>query len=165
MKTTAHIGSFVAASLLVMPLVAFAQNTPNASSEDDLHVAIQTALLADPRVQNIPPAQFQGLLEALVAEAQAQHMSPADILWQPQRAAAASAVNAPSREACASGWQGYLCQFNQVFGFEGGSYGTPVFLLVTTGLLLAVIWELIVHHRKKLAMKAAAVSGPSMRMR
>jgi hypothetical protein len=141
--------AFVA--LFLMPYVLFAQ-----TSSGDLRSAIQSSVLADPRVANIPPAQLQGLVDALVAQARAQNMTVADILWRPQQAAA-STFGAPGAQsvACTSGWQGYACQFNRVFGFEGNSYEIPIFLLVTTAFLIAVIWELILHHRKKMAMKVS----------
>jgi len=134
------------------PVVALAQ-----SSQDDLHNTIQNSVLADPRAANIPPDQLQGLVDALVAEAQAQHMTSADILYRPQQAAAGSTFTGGQTQestACATGLQGYLCQFNRVFGFEGNNYEIPIFLLVTTAFLIAVIWELIVHHRKKMEKKA-----------
>jgi hypothetical protein len=48
-----------------------------------------------------------------------------------------------------------------VFGFEGSDYSLPILLLVTSGIAVAVIWELIAHHRKKVAQKAAMTSIPS----
>lgn len=136
----------------LVPALAAAQN-----SSDDLRNTIQASVIADPRVANIPPAQLQGLIDALVVEANAQHMSSADILWKPQQQAAAATFSPGSQTpgvVCASGWQGYLCQFNQIFGFEGSNYEIPIFILITSAFLLAVIWELIVHHRKKMAQKA-----------
>jgi hypothetical protein len=139
----------------VLALAAFAPVLVSAQAgSDDLRNTIQSSVLSDPRVANIPPDQLQSLIDALVVQAQAQHMTSADILFRPQQAAVGSTFaggQVQQNAACMSGWEGYLCQFNQVFGFEGGNYEIPIFLLVTTAFLIAVIWELIVHHRKKMA--------------
>ncbi len=143
-----------------MPIAVSAQE-----ANADLRSTIQNSVLADPRVANVPPAQLQELVDALFAQAQAQHMTSADILWRPQQAAAGSTFGnnqGAETTTCTSGWQGYLCNFNHIFGFEGNNYTIPVFLLVTTAFLIAVIWELIIHHRKKMAkMAAAATPAPA----
>jgi hypothetical protein len=142
------------ALFILTPMFALAQ-----TASDDLRNTIQNSVLSDPRVANIPPAQLQGLIDALVAQAQAQHMTSEDILYRPQQAAAGSTfagAQAQLNTACLPGWQGYLCQFNRVFGFEGGNYEIPIFLLVTTAFLIAVIWELILHHKKKMLKKKTA---------
>ena len=89
---TALVGFIL--SMLVVPAFALAQ-----SSEIDLRAAIQASILNDPRVQTIPPTHLNALIDALVAEATAQHMQASDILWQPQRAAAASAVETQTSKA------------------------------------------------------------------
>ena len=152
MKRTVSYLAVLSFSLAALsPVVVLAQASP-----DDLRNTIQNSVLSDPRVANIPPDQLQGLIDALVAQAQAQHMTSADIIYRPQQAAAGATfpgAQAQESAACMTGWQGYLCQFNRVFGFEGGNYEIPIFLLVTTAFLIAVIWELIVHHRKKMEKK------------
>jgi hypothetical protein len=146
--------------VVVFAFAAFAPVLVRAQAgSDDLRNTIQSSVLSDPRVANIPPDQLQSLIDALVAQAQAQHMTSADILFRPQQAAVGSTFaggQAQQNAACMTGWQGYLCQFNQVFGFEGGNYEIPIFLLVTTAFLIAVIWELIIHHRKKMAAKTTS---------
>jgi hypothetical protein len=149
MKRIAQICVSAGTVMLLMPAMLFAQ-----SSAEELRAAIQMSMMDDPRVQEIPPEQLKGLIDQLVAEAQAAHMSSSDILWQPQKAAAASAMS-EQRTACPAGWEGYLCKFEEVFGFTGSSYEIPILILVTAGILLVVIWELIAHHRKKMAEKAS----------
>lgn len=134
-----------------------------AAQVEDLRAAIQASILSDSRAQMIPPEQLKILVDSLVAQAQAQNLSAADILWRPQVAEAATVGAAQpmtsSSQTCASGWQGYLCQFNIAFGFEGGNYEVPLFLLITSGLLIAVLWELIAHHRKALVSQSAPETG------
>jgi len=144
------IGMSLVALCVLAPILASAQ-----TSTDDLRLVIQNSVLSDPRVANIPPAQLQGLVDALVAQATAQHMTSEDILWRPQQAAAAtfSSNDSSQNAVCVTGWQGYLCNFNQIFGFDGNNYEIPIFLLVTSAFLIAVIWEIILHHRKKMAMR------------
>ncbi len=149
----------------VISLVVFAPYILLAqTSQDDLRNAIQSSVMTDPRVQEIPPSQLTALIDALVAEAEMQHMSVSDILWQPQRAAVASAVEPETIQSCSVGWQGYLCQLEQVFGFTGSNYDLPIILLVTSGLLIVVLWEFIAHHRKMHAaqiVETVSVSTPA----
>jgi hypothetical protein len=154
--------SFRVASVSFLTVMALSPVVVSAQTNDDLRNTIQNSVLSDPRVASIPPDQLAGLIDALVAEARSKNMTSADILTKPQQAAAASSfsVNQTPSAACATGWQGYLCEFNQVFGFEGNNYEIPVFILVTTAFLIAVIWEMILHHRKKLAKAAAKKSPP-----
>ena len=156
MQTTRKIIASLVLLIAVVPTFTFAQD-----ASADLRNTIQNSVLSDPRTAGIPPAQLQGLIDALIAQASAQNMTAQDILWRPQQAAASTfAPGADSQSAaCAPGWQGYLCQFNQTFGFEGGSYEIPLFILVTTAFLIAVIWELIIHHRKKLAKKGLGAAS------
>jgi hypothetical protein len=153
MVRKALVTAILAASFL--PVLASAQ-----SSQDDLRNAIQASLLSDQRTQAIPPEQLNALVDALVAQAQSQHMSAEDILWRPtqvsEAAVGAADPSVPGSTNCVPGFAGYLCQFNAVFGFEGGSFEIPLILLVVSGLLIAVLWEVIAHHRKHLAKEAAA---------
>lgn len=143
---TKKVLSLLLAMAFMTPVIASAQS-------EDLRAAILASILSDTRAQTIPPEQLKILVDSLVAQAQAQNISASDILWKPQVAeTAAVAVTQgtilPTKTSCAPGWNGYLCQFNLAFGFEGGSYEIPLFLLITSGLLIAVLWEVIAHHRK-----------------
>ncbi len=148
--------SAIAVLVLVLPASVAAQS-------DELRAAIQASILSDSRAQMIPPEQLKILVDSLVAQAQVQNVSAADILWQPRVAEAATVGAAqpmiPTSSACALGWEGYLCQFSRAFGFEGGNYEIPLFLLITSGLLIAVLWELIAHHRKILAAQVSGTVG------
>ncbi len=152
MKSAKKIFAGFAVVGVLIPVVVSAQTT-----QTDLRNAIQASILSDPRSQSIPPAQMQALVDALTQQAQAQHMSASDILWQPKTAEAATLGSGPGATVCPSGWQGYACAFNQVFGFEGNNYEIPIFLLVTSLLLIAVLWEVHQHHKKALAAKAAGM--------
>jgi hypothetical protein len=164
-KKTLGISAILVAMLFAAPIVAFAQ-----SEQHDLRIAIEGSIFADPRVAGIPPSELQGLVDALVQQAQVQNMSVSDILWQPGIAEAATigGTDAVAANAeCAAGYEGYLCQFNRVFGFEGGNYEMPIILLVTSGLLAVIIWEIRAHHKKnmaKMAKKASAAAPPAQKM-
>lgn len=143
--------SFISALVLLAPALAAAQ-----IPSEDLRNLIQGSVLSDPRTATIPPAQLQGLIDALLAEAQAKNMDSGDILWRPEQTANVSYSQSEDQvttqtPGCALGWQGYLCNFNRVFGFEGGNYQIPLFMLFVSAFLIAVVWEMILHHRKKLA--------------
>lgn len=141
--------SVMVAVIFLLPFIANAQATV-----DPLRAAIWTSLLSDPRSANIPPAQMQLLVDQLAQKAEAQNMSVQDILWRPAANQEAAAVVATL--GCEQGVVGYICSFNQAFGFSGTNYTVPLALLVTSGLLIVIIWEMIVHRRKKLAIIAAS---------
>lgn len=148
-RTRLTVASALLSLLVLAPGIALAQDV-------ELREAIQASVMSDPRVSEIPPEQLKILIDALVAEAKAQNMTAADILWQPQRAAVASAVDSPP-PMCEEGWRGYLCELDHIFGFQGGNYEIPIILIVTSGLLIVVIWEIIAHHRKKMLANTPAV--------
>lgn len=156
MSMTRSVPAALATILVMVPLVVSAQD-----AQEELRSAIQASVLSDPRAQTIPPEQLKELVDALAAQAQEQNMTAADILWRPQQTGLVADTSVkPVQADCTQGWQGYLCQFNKAFGFVGGNYEVPLFLLVISGLLIAVVWELIVHHRKKLAKQAATQAPP-----
>ena len=144
-----QLGLIIALSFLFMPAFAAAQ-----TSDTELRTTIQNSLLADPRTASIPPQLLSALVDSLTAQAQAQHMTASDILWKPQSAAIGSTYGTPGNSAsatnCPTGWQGYACQFNEMFGFDGSNYEVPIFILIITIFLIAIIWEMIAHHRKKM---------------
>ena len=53
-----------------------------------------------------------------------------------------------------------MCELNKTFGFDGRSYDVALIILVTSGVLIAVIWEMIVHHRRKMAAKSTKMPTP-----
>jgi hypothetical protein len=143
--------------MAMLPAAAFGQ-----AADVSLRDAIQASVMNDPRVSEIPPAQLTALIDALYAEAQAQSMSASDILWQPQNAAVGEVFSGTGAAECASGWEGYLCQFEHTFGFAGSNYELPIIVLVVSGLLILVLWELIAHHRKKPVSEVVSVAQKSV---
>ena len=123
------------------------------AQQDDLRMAIQTSVLADPRTASIPPSQLNELVDALAEQAQAHHLSAADILWRPKTAEASTSGPAEGAAVpdCAEGWYSYLCQVNTAFGFAGNDLTIPILLLITSGLLVLVIQRMIAHHHKRIA--------------
>lgn len=170
------VGTIVIVSMMLMPYLVTAQaidasvSDPNDSanftntaavgatvsppgssnSEGDLRVAIQGSVLSDPRSSAIPPAQLNALVDQLVLQAEDQHMTAADILWRPQAAPPEPVAAGALKGGCGTGWEAYLCQVNRTFGFGGNDPTIPIFLLITSGLLIFIMVEVIAHHRKKL---------------
>ena len=143
---------------LIFPLAVYAQ-----AAQDQLHAAIWASLLADPRTANIPPEQMQALVDALAEKAVAQNMTAEDISNGSTMGSTAATPVAAQEMECQRGIMGYLCAFNRSFGFSGDNYIVPLMLLVTSGLLIVVIWEMIIHHRRKLAaIKASAPPWENM---
>ena len=151
-------GSIVSVALIILATIFFGQSAFAQAQQDELHAAIWASLLSDPRTATIPPAEMQQLVDALADKAKAQNMSAADILTQ-QNTIEGTNLQTGSlaqQPACTQGIMGYLCHFNQVFGFSGTNYAIPLMLLITSGLLIVIIWEMILHHRKKIAMMRAS---------
>ena len=147
---------------LIFPLAVNAQQNAQIA-QDELHAAIWASLLADPRTANIPPEQMQALVDALAVKAVAQNMTAEDITKGSTMGSTTATPVAAQHVVCQKGIMGYLCAFNQAFGFAGDTYIVPLMLLVTSGLLIVVIWEMIIHHRRKLmAMKASAPPWENM---
>jgi hypothetical protein len=139
----------------LLPIAVFAQ-----TAQDDLHAAILTSLLADPRSAGIPPAQMKSLVDALALQAQAQHMTAADILWRPNVVPSFSnSQGSADTTACGGGFSGYLCAINQSFGFGGDDVLVPAFLFASSGLLVVVIRRMRINHRAQLAASAAAAAA------
>lgn len=126
-----------------LPLFVHAQ----AQTQDDLHAAIMTELLRDPRTANIPPDQLQALVDALAVQAQAQDVSAQDIRWHPQDVTGLASQDqaAPYPDDCASGFSS-LCSISDAYGFSDESPTIPLVLLATSGLLILLIVRMIRHH-------------------
>lgn len=67
---------FIVLSLLVLPFFAYAQN-------EDLRATIGGALLEDPAAAALPQAEFEALLDAMVADAEARGLTTEDIAFVP----------------------------------------------------------------------------------
>ena len=138
---------------LSLPLIVSAQ----AAQQDDLHAAIWSSLLADPRTAHILPAEMQQLVDALAAQAQAQHLTAADILWRPTSQQPAPSVAETAQGAqCAAGFSGFLCKINQSFGFGSNDLIIPGFLFASSGLLAVVIRRMRINAKARMAAQAAA---------
>lgn len=126
------------------PLFAHAQVQP----QEDLHAAIMSELLRDPRTANIPPAQLFALVNALAQKAQEQNIAASDIRWHAQTFSGMNADQAVPIDFgdCAGGFSS-LCTFTSAFGFVGNDPTIPLYLLVTSGLLILLIVRMIRHHR------------------
>ena len=119
----------ITALLWLTPFFALAQQT---GPDDDLHVAIWSSVLSDPRTASIPPDQMQALVDSLAAEAEKQNLSPADILYRPGGAQVAAVSALPeTAESCDSGILPVFCSFNTAFGFAGSDPTTPIALLAS----------------------------------
>lgn len=144
----------ISALLWLAPFFALAQQT---GPDDDLHVAIWSSLLSDPRTANIPPDEMQRLVDSLAQEAQKQNLTPADILYRPERQqfAAASALPATD-DSCDAAITQVFCSFNSAFGFSGNDVTTPVSLLATSTLLILLIRRMTKMHNEHAADVSAA---------
>lgn len=136
----------VVALLATLPLVTRAQTT---TQPDELHAAILSQLVADPRTANIPPAQLQVLVDALAKQAQAKAVSASDILWHPSTFQEAAPAQQSQAEffGCSSSLDA-LCPFSTAFGFAGdpNDLAIPAGLFLASGLLLLVIRRMLRPH-------------------
>ena len=122
----------LAALLLTLPLAASAQTTATSSQDLALRASIQSALLSDPRTDQLPPDQLDILVTALAADAVAHHIKPADISYTPRMATDFGvATLANDTQQCPL----FPCAFGDAYGFNGGDPSVPALLLASSGAL------------------------------
>lgn len=136
------IAFFASLLLLLAPLVSSAQTTAPA----EVRATIMAQLLEDPRTADVPPDQLQQLVDALAAQAEVQGVDTADLTWQPRPTFAEPAAEpAVPGGACDGGFSA-LCVLTEAFGFVGDNPTVPLYLLVTSGLLVLLIVRMKRHH-------------------
>lgn len=128
----------------LLPVVASAQS---AQPTDEMHAAIMTQLLRDPRAAQMPPEELQKLVDALAKQASVQEIAPTDIMLQ--QAAYTGATDAGASETapgeCDGGFSG-ACMMSEALGFVGENPMLPLYFLVTSGLLILLIVRMKKHH-------------------
>lgn len=117
--------------LCALPLGVSAQAT---STPDDsaLRASIQSALLSDPRTDQLPPEQLNSLITALAADAVAHNIQPTDISYTPRMASDFGEVTPPNdTQSCPP----FPCVFGDAYGFNGGDPSIPILLLASSSAL------------------------------
>ena len=123
----------IVAAFAALPLFAHAQSA-------DLTSTIRAALYSDPRTASMSQAQVDAMVAALSQRVQQKGLTPADITWRPIPQGGFAAVS-----TC-GGYPAYFCTINTSFGFDGTDYMIPVWLAITS-LLLIFLFAL---HRRTL---------------
>ncbi len=129
--------------IALLPIVASAQS---AQPTDEMHAAIMTQLLHDPRAAQMPPEELQKLVDALAQKATAQDVAPTDIMLQQAAYTGATETVAESVPSdCDGGFSG-SCMMSEALGFIGENPTLPLYFLVTSGLLILLIVRMKKHH-------------------
>ena len=122
----------LAALLFALPLAASAQAEAPTQDDAELRASIQSALLSDPRTDQLAPEQLNALITALAADAVAHNIKPNDISYTPRVATDFGvATLANDTQQCPL----FPCAFGEAYGFNGGDPTTPVLLLASSGAL------------------------------
>jgi hypothetical protein len=125
----------------LLPVFAHADTAADVKSTNDLHAAIQSSVLADPRSASLSPSQLGSLVAALTDAAQQRGLSAQDVLYHPGQ----KVITPQSASAPVSLCDGIICSMSDAFGFSGAS-GILLFLTVLlSGLLILIIGNKI--HR------------------
>jgi hypothetical protein len=124
------------AMVLMLPLFVHAQQT-------DLQSTIRAAITSDPRAAGMSPAQIDAMVGALSQKAQQQGVTPQGITWRPYTPGSTVV------EYCAP-FPAFFCTLNASFGFYGPDFLIPIWLAVSS-LMLILIVALYRHHRQKIA--------------
>ena len=114
--------------------------------ESELSATIRATLLSDPRSQDLSQEELNGLVEALVIEAEEEGITAEDIMWRPEEPDPEPIVEEP--DACGR-LPKLLCNLNEAFGFSSGNLVIPVLLLVSSTALLFVLGLMIQEHRRR----------------
>ncbi len=131
-------------ALAMLPLAAFAQEQAS-----DLHATIRAEVMKDPRAAQLPEAELEALITALVEGAQEQGMTSEDF-QQRSQLPDGPALTMPAQDMAMSTCDGmpqFICTIESAFGFDGSNTVIPVGLLVTSGLLWFLLYELKHHHK------------------
>lgn len=151
---TTALGFTLAISLLVAAPVS-AQ-----TAEEQLSATIRAAILSDARSQSMTPEEVDTMTAALTRQAQSVGMTAEDIIWRPTIAGSTGAE--PMQPVC----DDFLCNLNNAFGFDGSNYTIPIWLGISSLLLIFLIATVLeyrhLHHKKMMAQSGQAQMPPPM---
>lgn len=117
--------------LCALPVGVSAQAT-STPDDSELRASIQSALLSDPRTDQLPPEQLNSLITALAADAVAHNIQPTDISYTPRMASDFGEVTpANDTQSCPI----FPCAFGNAYGFNGGDPSVPILLLASSSAL------------------------------
>ena len=126
---------------LALPLAVLAQSS-------ELEASIRAELLKDPRSAEMSAADLDALVSILAREAGAEGVSSEDIEWRAEKAMPEIVIQGESAPApVCDGFPAFFCTVHDAFGFDGSNFIIPMGLLITSGLLWFLLYELRHHHR------------------
>lgn len=144
----------IVSAIIVMSFSLF--GTAGAQTpEEHLSATIRAAILSDPRSQGMTPEEVDTMTAALTRQAQSVGMTAQDIVWRPT-IAGSTGMQESAQPVC----DDFLCNLNNAFGFDGSNYTIPIWLGISSLLLIFLIATVLeyrhLHHKKM-----AAQSGPT----
>ncbi len=143
-RSLSRVSLLVLLIIAMMPFVAFAQE-----QESALHATVRAEVMKDPRAAAMPAAELEAMIDALAKGAEEQGMTSEDFQQrsnQPDFVPAPNPREQSSMPAC-DGMPQFICTIENSFGFDGSNTIIPVGLLVTSGLLWFLLYELKHHHK------------------
>lgn len=157
-ETFARLAIF--ATVLVLSLSVFGTAAAQ-TAEEQLSATIQAAILSDPRSQSMTPEEVDTMTAALTRQAQSVGMTAQDIVWRPT-IAGSTGMQEPAQPAC----DDFLCNLNNAFGFDGSNYTIPIWLGISSLLLIFLIATVLeyrhLHHKKMAAQNGPTQMPPSI---
>ena len=148
----------LATLLLTLPLAASAQTTATSSQDLALRASIQSALLSDPRTDQLPPEQLDILVTALAADAVAHHIKPADISYTPRMATdfGVATLAKSDSDTCPL----FSCIFAQPYGLDGNDPLSAGLLFATSGALALIIRRMMRPQHLPYFVPGSAPAAP-----
>lgn len=141
-KTLAVVGTAVALALSLSPIIASAQ-----TADEQLSATIRAAILSDPRSQSMTPAEVDEMTAALTRQAESVGMTAEDIVWRPT-IGGSTGMDVSQAPMC----DNFLCNLNNAFGFDGSNYTIPIWLGISSLLLIFIIASVLeyrhLHYKK-----------------
>jgi hypothetical protein len=136
-------------ALAIVTVVFQATTVLAQSTHDELRAAVQASLLEDPRTASLSPSQLDQMVSALTAAVEKKGLTVHDITWHPV-AASSLAVTPTTEPVTLCGEKGlFVCDIAQAFGFSGPDNTIPIWLGITSPVLLLVLWGMIETHRRR----------------
>lgn len=126
MKFAQVITTGATLALLILPVALHAQT----SSLDQLRATIKAEITADPRSQNMTPAQINALVDSLTTQAAKQGLTTSQLTYRPQ----VPGESASTLSYCSS----FSCSLGQAFGLDGSIPFIPIALIVLAVLFIAI---------------------------
>lgn len=147
-----RIASFATLPLVVFTFVLSIAMPIALAQNDAMRAAVRSALLNDPRAADLPQTQLEEMVNTLAVAVEKQGITPRDIEWKPEPVSSFTPTSIADLPASCDGGT-ILCALSKAFGFYGSDMSIPIWIGISSSILVLVLWLMIEAHRKKYAQQ------------